>query len=232
MSTRSTWAWLSVAIGSNGVRSLGVAVGTAGPLMLAGCNIVGPAYILAHGPPKLERETTLDKNRSIAVMIDDPSNVIPRATLRAELGKNMEEILLNKGLVKEAISSASVLSVAKEDRYGKRRSIVEVGRTVGADVVIWVGVEEFVLSGDGQSFSPTIQARVKLIDTESDARIWPTEEMGYPLRAVMQASTRALPTTRTDHDKAESDLARFGARALAELFYDEERMRAARAGNP
>ncbi len=197
---------------------------------MAGCNILGPVFLLAHGPPKIYREHTLDKEKKIAILIDDPGGRIPRTQLRIIMGEEAEQILLNKNLVADAISARSTIAVAAQARGGEPPSIAAIGRTVGADQVIWVGIESFSLSSDGQIYEPTVVATVKLIDVASDSRIWPASGAGYPLVIKRSMRTRDPPKSRSEAEQVHIELARFAGRGIAELFYDEERIRSARGG--
>ena len=197
---------------------------------MAGCNIFGPVFLLAHGPPKIYREHTLDKEKKVAILIDDPGARIPRTQLRIIMGEEAEQILLKKNLVGDAISARSTIAVAAQARGGEPPSITAIGRTVGADHVIWVGIESFSLTSDGQTYEPTVTATVKVIDVASDSRIWPATGPGYPLVIKRSMRTRDPPKTRSEAEQVHIELSKFFGRGIAELFYDEERIRSARGG--
>lgn len=196
---------------------------------LAGCNILGPAFVLIHGPPKIYRAHTLDRTKKVAILIDDPAGRVPRTQLRIVMGEEAEQILLKKNLVADAISARSTIAAAAQARGGEPLSITAIGRMVGADQVIWVGIEGFTLSPDGETFEPTVAATVKLIDVHEDRRIWPESGPGYPLIVRKSMRSREPPRSRSEAEQIQIELAKFAGRGIAELFYDEERNRSARA---
>jgi hypothetical protein len=203
---------------------------------LAGCNITGPAYYLIHGPEKIPKEYQLDPKRPTVVFVDDPGNRIPKRQLRAVMGQTVEEVLLEKGLLKSdkksnnMISSGAALTVAGKDKSEAPMSITQIGRAVGADVVIWVMVDRFTLSPDGQSMSPTVSVRMKIIDTVEDKRLWPDDPAGKPFTFVAPAASASLPETTSARAQAELNLAEYAGRGISELFYNVERPTAVRAG--
>lgn len=208
-----------------------VALGAAAAaIMLGGCNILGPAFVLAHGPPKIYRATTLDKTKTVAIFIDDPMNLVPRTNLRAIMGEEAEELLLKKKLVADAKSARSTIAAASQARGDEQLSITAIGRLVGADQVIWVGIEQFTLSPDGESFRPTVRALVKIIDVAEDRRVWPTSGPGYPLVIERAVRPTEVPSSRSQAEQMHVELAKHAGRGIAELFYDEERYRSARGG--
>ncbi len=195
------------------------ALAAAGPLaVLAGCNIVGPAFVLIHGPEKIPAAYTLDKERSAVIFVDDRANNMPRRALRITLSAEAERLILKEELVKEMISGQSALAAAGAERDGSLLSIADVGRSVSADQVIYVSIDEFTLSPDGQSFLPSISMRVKVVDAINDKRLWPEDRNGHPLNVRLKAKG-IIPSSSTERAKAEDDLARAAGEALAQLFF-------------
>lgn len=202
----------------------------AGAAIPAGCNVAGPALLLAHGPPKLPREYQLDKEKKTVILVDDFDSRLPKRRLGTIIADKAQKDVAKKGLVKELISAESAMALARTETSEDRRTIPQIGRDVGADVVIWCGVEMFSLTADGQSFSPTARLRIKVIDVASDSRVWPAEERHYTLVVQPAPDTAEAPATTTALDKAQAELADFCGRAIAELFYEPETARAARLG--
>lgn len=189
---------------------------------IPGCNIVGPAYVLIHGPEKVPALYDLDKERTAVVFVDDRGNYLPRRSLRITLAAEAERLILKKELVKDMISGQSAMSAAAGEKGGQLLSIADVGRSVSADQVIYVSIEEFTLSPDGQAFVPSLAMRVKVIDATNDKRLWPEDRAGHPVSVRLRAKG-ILPTSTTERAKAEDELARAAGEALAHLFYKHER---------
>jgi hypothetical protein len=197
-------------------------VGAAALGAAAGCNIVAPAYYLVHGPEKAPRVYELDKARSTVFFIDDRANRIPRRATRLIVAQEAENTLMKAKVVKDVISAESAMQAAGHDRYEKPIPIAEIGRAVNADVVIYATVDQFGLSPDGTTFAPGANLRVKIVDTKTDARIWPDDPRGYPLAVRAQSKTDLLPESTAQRYKAEDELARQVGRELACLFFSHE----------
>jgi len=188
-------------------------------LSLSGCNIVGPAFFLVHGPEKTPAVHKLDETMSTVIFIDDRNNVVPRRALRYEIAATAEQGLLSQDAVEEIISSQAAMQVASAERFGEPKSIARIGREVTADAVVYAHVDQFTLSPDGQTYSPTAVLRVKIIRASDGERIWPQERDGYPLTVVAEAQTGLIPTSFSERMRAESQLAELTGQRLARLFY-------------
>ncbi|MDX2115771.1 MAG: hypothetical protein SFZ24_09185 [Planctomycetota bacterium] len=205
-----------VMLGACLLAALGAAVGG-----LTACNIVGPIVAVASPPPSTPAQLELDPVRSHAILIDDLSSRLPKRSLRNDMVQSAQETLLaNKALTPEQlIDSKGLQRALSDDMYGQARSIVEIGRKAGAQVVIHVAIDGWGLSRDLASASPFVEARVKVLDCDANNRIWPPMEQGYTLIVAPKMDQGNLPTTLAEKSKMERDLAkRFGV-ALAQLFY-------------
>lgn len=200
-----------------------------GVLGAGACNIVAPAYLLIHGPEKIPAQHELDKERTAVVFVDDRGNQFPRRAMRLTLASEAESLILGKGLVKDMISAQSALSAAGGDRGNDLVSIAEIGRSVGADQVIYVSIDRFTLSPDGQLFEPSLLMRVKVIDATNDRRVWPEDKAGYTLLARVGTKTGTVPTSTTERAKAEDEVARAAGADLGRLFFKHEKINGPRA---
>lgn len=195
-----------------------------------GCNIVAGAAYIIEGPPKIEAQHKLEEKRATVFFIDDRSNVVPRRSLRAAMGLEADQTLLeNKGIDKDKmLASQSALSASAADRTSKPKSITSIGKAVGAEVVVYVDMRSFTLSQDGASYQPSATAVVKVIDVANNRRIWPAEGDGWPLKVQPPVSGDA-PKSVAEKNKAETALAKAAGKELARLFFTYEREGASRA---
>lgn len=202
-------------------RALG-ALGAAACLACAGCNIIGPAYVLLHGPEKQPQQFKLDPARPVVVFVDDRSNVLPRRSLRQAIGEAAQQQLLASGEVKNVIDCRGALAAAARDKYDQPQSIVDIARSVKAELVVYASVEQFTLSEDGQSFAPVASVWVKVIDAVSEERIWPEEKSGKRIGIHPQFEQGYAPGSQADAAKAEGAIAERLGVALAQVFYEHE----------
>lgn len=189
-----------------------------------GCNILGPAAYLVHGPPKVDAKHKLDDSRSTVIFIDDRNNRMPRRSLRLTTAEAAEQTLMRQGVVPEEnmITTRSAMRAALGERDGEPMSIAEIGRSAGAEVIIYVAIEAWSLSRDGVSLSPAARARVKVIDAEQDRRLFPGAGGGHPLTVELPRRAEEMPSG-VHQNEAHTALAEALGLRLAQLFYKHQR---------
>lgn len=200
-----------------------LAIGAAG--MSSGCDYVAAGILVIEGPPKVKKVGELPEGRSLVVFIDDPQNRMPRRSLREMAAKAAEEEIIREKLTGGAavIESATAMRIASTERYGQPMSIVEIGRRVGADVVLYVRVEQWTLAREVGSISPAAVARVKLLDAKNNKRIWPDQAAGYVMQASLPVQTNQAPASLDARAMLEEKFARRFGLEIARLFFDHER---------
>ncbi len=192
---------------------------------LAGCNIVGAAVLAIEGPPKIEKVGDLPTDRALVVFLDDPKNKLPRRTIREAVARAAEEDILREELTDggKVISSAAAMRIAGTERYGAPMSIVEIGRRVGAEVVLYIRIDDWTLAREVGVVSPAAQARVKIMDVENNKRIWPDDPNGYTMDAKFPIQSEEAPSTLDERMALEDKFARYFGREISRLFYTHER---------
>ena len=219
MTTLSTRGWCVLAMLACG-------------LCAAGCNIAGPAYVLLAGPPKVPAEYRLDRQRTVAVVIDDPDSIVPSMGYRRVMLSTTQELLAEKAKIREVVDARDTMAVLQRDSARERMSVVDIGRAIGADQVVWARVEGFNLAAPTGEYRPNAQLRVKVIDVEKNERAWPTDTpAGYSMDVTMRVRSDFTPGSGPEQRAAMEELAQYTGRALAELFYTVEKTFSARAGS-
>ncbi len=213
------------------IRSAFAAAALTASLAISGCNIVAPAVLLVHGPPKTKAAYTLDPERTTVVLVDDRDNRIPRRSMRLAMAQRVESLLLSNRVLKDVISAESASGVLVTDSASKPKSITELGLAAGAKVVIYVNVDAFALSSDGQTYAPFAALRVTVVDCEHDKRLWPEKAGGYEHLAQLPAKSEDAPTSIAGRLKVETELAEHAGKSIAELFYKHESDRNVRTPN-
>ncbi len=191
-------------------------------LLLAGCNIVAPAYLLIHGPEKTPQAYELDRDRSVVFFLDDREFHIRRAPTRERVTAAAEQALLKSKAVNRVLDSRAAAAVVSGEPRGDLLPISQVGRKVGADIVVYVVPELFTLSSDGQTFAPMARLRIKVMDATADTRLWPEEREGHTLVVTTTARQGTPPTDSASIRQAENEFADLVGRRIAELFYSHE----------
>ena len=190
---------------------------------LASCNIIGPAYVLAAGPEKQKALFTLDRERPTVIFVDDRASVLPRRTLRQTVAKRIESELLGQKSLTTVIDSSTIAGVASRDPADSPTDIASLGKSVSAEVVIYVSLDRFAVSPDGQVYQPFADARVKVLDiTKQQPRVWPQEREGYTASLIMPQGRNNLPATPAAAAAAQETLAAELGVTIARLFFTHE----------
>jgi hypothetical protein len=205
-------------------RTLGVALAVLGAAgSLSGCNIVGPAILLVNGPPKVHSQFTLEKKRPTVVFVDDRASVLPRRALRLQIATLCQNALLKEKVLTNVIDASAAMSVAAHESAADLMDITSLAKAVQAEVVIYISVDSFALTPDGQTFSPEAHYHVKVIDiTKPEARIWPAEHEGHATAVTTKASSHANPKTAGEQITSLMALAERSGVAIAQLFYTHD----------
>lgn len=191
--------------------------------LLAGCNIVAPAYLIVHGPEKIPKAHALESARPTVVLVDVSTTSPVRPAVRTALADQLGQDLMRHAGVAKVLDARSAQSIASLDRYGHLTPVSEIGRSVGAEIVVQVMLESFTLTTDGQSMAPTATLRIKVIDAANESRLFPEAREGHPLTLARRATTATLPERGTAWNDAEVEFARWVGAGVAQLFYDHQR---------
>lgn len=196
------------------------ALGAAG----SGCNILGPAFYIVHGPAKTPARYTLDNSRVTVVFVDDRLNRAPRRSLRIVAAQQAEQTMMDNSVIspKKLITTRAIMRLASQEQFTEPMTIAQLGRAIGADVVIYATVDVWSLSPDGVTFQPGARVRVKVIDAENDVKLWPISGPGHPVTAALPLQTEGMPTG-AERDQANLALATELGVKIARLFYDHEK---------
>lgn len=203
----------------------------AGLAVLPACNILGPAGYLIAGPEKASALFPLPKDKPTVFFVDDRSSILPSRAVRQTIAQSAEKTLLSgKVLTADLISSDSVLPVTTSERFERPRTIAEIGQAVGAKTIIYATVDAFGLTPDGAAFNPGAVLRVKVIDADTQKRLFPegSEKEWQVLQITTDTRTAALPRTVGERTIAEQEFAKLVGLRLGQMFITHE----ARDANP
>lgn len=210
MRTRPGVCWMKLA-------SVVAALCMAGAL--GGCNLGEGAFSALEGSRLRPAAYTLDSSATTVVFIDDPGNVLPSRSLRDIIGDRAERELLEHDCAKTVIQSRLLTAQTRRDDLTRPMTVAELGRSVDAKTVIHVLLVRFALTADGQSFTPLVQAWVRVIDVPTERVIYPAEKPWHDLVATMPAQLSTAPTNSAGVAQANRDLATFAGLSVAQLFY-------------
>lgn len=191
---------------------------------LAGCNIVAPIALAFEPPPSREAATKLDTSRTHVFFVDDRSSIMPKRSLRAVIGRTAEERLIRREMLKPdmVVPSAQAMRVVEYESNESPLSIADIGRKVGAEIVVYLTIDRWSLTRDGSSPAPTARARVKIIDALDNERVFPESDTGHPITVRMPTRPGQVPRDRVERGQLENELARALGIELARVFFKHE----------
>ncbi|MDF1808433.1 MAG: hypothetical protein P1U42_01925 [Phycisphaerales bacterium] len=190
--------------------------------LIPGCNVITPVAYAIHGPQKIDPVYTLTEELKTVVFVDDPSSRVTQRRLRYSIADRATKELLAKRILVDMLDPRGILTAASSERYGELSSIADLGKSVGADIVIYAVVTEFSLTPETGSYIPQAMLRVKIIDVASGERIWPDDEMGHVANIQMPQRAGAAAQKSGDRIETEQELAQRAGLGLAQLFYKHE----------
>jgi hypothetical protein len=193
---------------------------------VGGCNIVAPIAYAIEGPGMIPAQHELARERT-AVLVDDPTNRLPRTSLRVELGESLGVALLEQELVPEVVATRDVIAFVRgNERDRKPIAMEKVAAGVGADQLIYLDVTEFSLVDRDGSPRPTATIWVRVLDIKGRERVFPgpEEPRGVEITAQLREVSPDLYRTPSSRRAVEEALVAKAGIEISKLFYEHERI--------
>jgi hypothetical protein len=164
-----------------------------------------------------EYNLALAKDKKIVVLVENPIWANAPVSLTAQLTTELNKSLTDKvGLKpKDLISYEKVQTYRAVVQDTSQLSPVELGRAVGADLVLFAEVHEFALGQTAETdyYKGRLAGRVALFDVASGQKLWPESESG---KLIMVA----FDVEQDGYDEATDRLARAFAHCVTRYLYD------------
>lgn len=191
---------------------------------LSACNIFGPIALALAPPPSKEAATELDTSLTHVFYVDDRASLMPKRSLRGVIGRTAEERLIGREILKPdmVVPSMRAMRLVESESSDSPLSIADIGRNVGAQIVVYLTIDRWSLTRDGSSPAPTARGRVKIIDALENERIFPEQKTGHPVTVRMPTRPGRVPNDRVERGQLERELAVAIGRELARVFYEHE----------
>lgn len=201
----------------------------AAAVVVGGCNVVGPIAYFIGGPGTVKAQYVLEE-RPTVVYVDDRASVIDtnaRALRLAIAQQVTTELMVHKALAPELMIDArdAMGAVIAKDRASELMAIDEIGRSVGAEVIIYLEMLAFAVSPDGVTPRPTAACQVRVIDVTNRVRLFPPADGGEQARRVNAVLPEMDPTafrTLASRSKVFEVLASELGDSVARVFYSYE----------
>ena len=152
------------------------------PMVLSGC--IGPIPpllgLLAGGESEtveVAAECVLPAGRMV-ILIDSRSEVASQSGVRPLLATELGTEIRRYGMAPEIVGFEEVSNFETYTPNFNQMSVAEVGKGLGANLVLYVEVLDFSLGRlvDKPSGRGMIRVRAKVFDVEGNRRVWPEQE--------------------------------------------------------
>jgi len=164
-----------------------------------------------------EYNLALAEDKKVVVLVENPiwanAPVSLASQLTTELNNNLTDKIGLKSEVLIPYERLQTFKAAAPDAAGLSPS--ELGKAVGADLVLFAEVHEFALSKTMETdyYKGLLEGRTALFDAGSGQRLWPESELGKVIRV-------AFDIEEGDYDKATGRLSRAFAHCVTRYLYD------------
>ena len=189
-------------------------------LILSSCNIAaGVSYIISSDPEQ-KAKYTLEDVRTV-VFVDDRRNVMHPSRLRLVIADKITEELLALKLVTTIVSPKDIMRAsALNDKYNQPLPIAELGKLVDAEVVIYVEMDSFGLTNDGQTANPVASCSIRVINSVENKRLFPIAKAAEYVSANLRRVNPHRVTSDSENRKLAAELAVELGDSIAKVFYD------------
>lgn len=142
-------------------------------------------------PEKVKPLYTLPGGKKILVFVDDIRHPLTYEAVKTDLAQRVGRLLVQHKMAEEIIPPDKVLDLASSMQNFNQMPIPDVGRKLGADLVLYLEIDHFSLreSNDSPLWLGRFVSRVKVVDSKV-GRIWPEDRPnGYPVPPVETPAT-------------------------------------------
>lgn len=181
-------------------------------------------YFLGFGQAKLVEAQFQLTDEPIAILIDDPQEMVRQPSARQQLADMLGEELIRREAAQKIVPRLTIENLRLTDPHFNRHGAREIGERAGATQIIWLSVSDYLVSDtfEDPSSAAFFQVNVKVLNVlekkkRSRVRLWPMSPAGQPVRAQLHG---ADVIRLKKLDAIGQELAKTLAQDIAKLFYD------------
>lgn len=194
-----------------------------GMVFMPGCQPVIGWVVNTFAPPKkIDAVYKPPAGKTFLVFVDDIVNPVSYEPVKTELAERLNRILEDHDVAAHTVSYDDVLALMASTPDFNRLAVSEVGRKLGADIVLYVKIDKFSLKDSDVSplWQGKLATTIRLVDVEM-GRLWPDDRPeGYPVRPV-ELPPQTHPSPNYGQVLAKALAARMADR-IGKLFYDHK----------
>ncbi len=188
-------------------------------LLSSGCGMVAVMGTPTRHEKKIpaEYDLTEQKKKKIVIWVESPTWANIPANLSGQLRTSLHANLTEKLKVKSKyiIADEKVRSAAATNMVGIGMGVSEVGKAVGADLVLFAEMQEFSMPkvAEMDYYKGRLAGRVGLFDSATGQQLWPVTEQGKRIHV-------AFDIEKGNYSKATNRLARAFAHCTTRYLYN------------
>lgn len=193
-------------------------------LCSAGCAI--PAWFASQFGPKqkISAEFAPPKDKVILVLVDDMLNPVDYEPIKIHLTEMLNEQLTANKVAAKTIPYVRIAEFIGATTEFNSLAVSEVGSKLGADIVLYVQIDEFGLRDPAASqelWRGRLQTTVRLVDVR-EGRLWPTDRPEGHMVTPMAQTRTVSDNSQTRAETISKALAAETADRIARYFYDHK----------
>ncbi len=198
----------------------------AAAVFVGGCGYTGGKmlYFLGFGKGKLIEAKFQFAEGPVLIFVDDFTKRVDLPSAKSDLTDQLAQELLRHESAKKIIPYATLQRMQQSDPDFAKLSCREIGERVGAEQVLWVRVEDYLVTEDvyESSSAAHVTTTIKVIDAKEKkdrrkVRLWPASMAGFPVAASLTGSDVLRLKTLPAISK---ELTGKLAEDIAKLFYE------------
>ncbi len=206
---------------SKSARTLLAATLVSMMLCAAGCAI--PAWFASQFGPKqkIAAKFKPPKGKVVLVLVDDMLSPVDYEPIKIHLTEMLNEQLTANKVAAKTIPYVRIGEFVGATPDFNSLAVSEVGNKLGADIVLYVQIDEFGLRDQAASqelWKGRLQTTVRLVDVR-EGRLWPTDRPEGHMVSPMAKTRTVSDNSQTRAEIVSKALAAETADRIAKYFY-------------
>ena len=170
-------------------------------------------------PERIAAVYELPEDKKVLVFVDDISSPVRYEAVKRELTEGINDRLLKQKVAAKTVPYERLFRLIASTPEFNRLYVRDVGRLLGADVVIYVSLDEFILKDvpNVPLWHGKLRTTVRVVDV-SGKQLWPLDRpAGHVVDPVEMPEV--IETSNTYGTELALQMAELMAERIARLFY-------------
>lgn len=189
----------------------------------AGCAVVAWTAAQFKEQEKIRAQYHPPRDKKFLVLVESrtPLNY---PVIKMDLTRRINRILIEKDLAASTIPHEMLANLSAARKNYNEMAISQIGEALGADVVLYVEIDEFALKESRASplWRGRLSTNIRMVECPSGNRLWPDlpPRMGLPVDAVQTETVEE--SSKYYGRKVSEELADMMADKICKFFYNHK----------